>query len=110
MGGFIKTGDRIYTGSDSKRVLLTVDANSGQIVDSLKIRTGSIAFADNMLYYYNQRGEMNLIKPEPAKPELISAFKITAGTKEHFSHPVISNGILYIRRGTALMAYDISTK
>ena len=107
MGGFIKIDNRIYTGSDSKRVLLCADASNGQIVDSLKIGTGSLALADNMLYYYNQRGEMNLVKPNPTKLELVSKFKITAGTKEHFSHPVIKDGILYIRRGKALMAYDI---
>ncbi len=110
MGGFIKIDNYIYTGSESKRSLICADANTGQVVDSLKIGTGSIALADNMLYYYNQRGEMNLIKPVPLKMELISKFKITAGTKENFSHPVIKNGILYIRHGKALMAYDIRKK
>jgi outer membrane protein assembly factor BamB len=110
MGGFIKIDNRIYTGSESKRSLICADANTGQVVDSLKIGTGSIALADNLLYYYNQRGEMNLIKPVPAKMELISKFKITAGTKEHFSHPVIKNGSLYIRHGKALMVYDIKIK
>jgi outer membrane protein assembly factor BamB len=107
MGGFIKIDDRIYVGSDSKKVLLTVDANSGKILDSLKIGNGSIALADGMLYYYNQRGEMNLVKLSSTKTELVSKFKITAGTKEHFSHPVIKDGVLYIRHGNALMAYDI---
>jgi len=107
MGGFIKIDNRIYTGSESKRSLICADANSGQVADSLKIGTGSMALADNMLYYYNQRGEMNLIRPAPAKMELVSKFKITAGTKEHFSHPVIKDGILYIRHGKSLMVYDI---
>lgn len=110
MGGFIKIDNRIYTGSEAKRVLICADANTGQVVDSLKIGSGSIALADNLLYYYNQRGEMNLVKPDPAKIELISKFKITAGTKEHFSHPVIKDGVMYIRRGKALMAYNIRRK
>jgi len=110
MGGFIKIGNRLYTGSDSKRSLLCADANTGKVSDSLKIGTGSIAFADNMLYYYNQRGEMNLVNPGATKLELVSKFKITAGTKEHFSHPVISDGVLFIRHGKSLMAYDIRKK
>jgi len=110
MGGFIKIDNRIYTGSDSRRMLICADANTGQITDSLKIGPGSIALADNMLYYYNQRGEINLVNPTPAKLELVSKFKITAGTKEHFSHPVINDGVLFIRRGKALMAYDIRKK
>jgi outer membrane protein assembly factor BamB len=110
MGGFIKIDNRIYTGSDSKRSLICADANTGQVIDSLKIGTGSLALADNLLYYYNQRGEMNLVKPGAEKMELISKFKITAGTKEHFSHPVIKDGVLYIRHGQALMAYDLRKK
>ena len=39
--------------------------------------------------------------------EVISKFKIDKGTKEHFSNPVIGNGVLYIRHGNALMAYEI---
>jgi len=110
MGGFIKIENRIYTGSESKRTLICADANTGQVIDSLKIGSGSIALADNLLYYYNQRGEMNLVKPGKDKMELISKFKITAGTKEHFSHPVIKDGVLYIRRGKAFLAFDIRKK
>lgn len=108
MGGFIKINERLYTGSESKRSLICVDANSGEITDSLKIGIGSLALAGQLLYYYNQRGEMNLVKPGQEKMELIGKYKITAGTKEHFSHPVIGHGVLYIRHGKALMAYDIS--
>ncbi|MEI6060533.1 MAG: PQQ-binding-like beta-propeller repeat protein [Bacteroidota bacterium] len=110
MGGFIKIDNRIYTGSESKRALLCADAGTGKILDSLKVGIGSLALAENMLYYYNQRGEMNLVKPGADKLELVSKFKITAGTKEHFSHPVIRDGVLYIRHGKALMAYDIRKK
>jgi hypothetical protein len=37
----------------------------------------------------------------------LSSFKITKGTRHHFAHPVIHHGVLYQRRGDALMAYDI---
>ena len=61
-----------------------------------------------MLYYYNQRGELFLINVENGQLETISSFRIRKGTKEHFSHPVIHNGILYQRHGDVLMAFDIS--
>lgn len=38
---------------------------------------------------------------------LISSFKVPLGTGPHWSHPVIKDGILYIRHEDALMAYDI---
>lgn len=42
------------------------------------------------------------------KMELLSTFKIDFGTKEHFSHPVIADGVLYLRRGPVLRAWDIN--
>lgn len=107
MGGFIKLGDKIYTCTSGRKNLKTIDANTGKVLDSLKVGVGSIIYADKMLYYYNQKGEVNLIKPTPEKLELVSTFKITKGTLEHFSHPVISNGVFYLRHGKALMAYNI---
>lgn len=106
MGGFVKIGNKLYTGSDSKRKLLCVDTETGMVTDSLKVGCGAILYADNLLYYYNQRGEMNLVKPGEML-EKISSFRVTAGTKEHFSIPVIAAGILYIRHGNTLLAYSI---
>ncbi len=60
-----------------------------------------------MLYYYNQRGELKLISYDEGKMQEISSFKIRKGTKEHFSHPVIYQGVLYQRHGQVLMAFDI---
>jgi outer membrane protein assembly factor BamB len=109
MGGFIKIGNTIYTGSDVKKSLISFDASTGQISDSLKVGCGSVLLADKLLYYYNQKGEMCLVKPGP-KLEKISSFKVTSGTKEHFSIPMIADGVLYIRHGKSLMAYDIRNK
>ncbi|MBK7215190.1 MAG: PQQ-like beta-propeller repeat protein [Bacteroidales bacterium] len=106
MGGFIILGDKIYTASDSRKSLLILNNNNGQILDSLKVGCGVISWADDLLYYYNQRGEVKLIKPAE-KMEVISSMKVAHGTKEHFSLPVIENGILYIRHGKSLIAYSI---
>jgi hypothetical protein len=50
------------------------------------------------------------VKPTPTGYEMISCFEVTRGSDEHWAHPAISNGRLYIRHGDALMAYDISRK
>ena len=110
MGGFIVKGNSIYTCISERKGFRVLDALTGKVTDSLKCGAGSIIDADNMLYYYNQKGEVSLISTSSGKPAIISAFKITAGTKEHFSHPVIRDGILYIRHGKALLAYVIKNK
>jgi outer membrane protein assembly factor BamB len=110
MGGFVKQGGNIYSCVSEKKQLKCIDAGTGFISDSLKCGAGSIILSDSMLYYYNQKGEVRLITPGAGKMVQSGFFKITSGTKEHFSHPVIHRGVLYIRHGNALMAYDIRKK
>ena len=61
-----------------------------------------------MLYCYNEKGQIGLVNPYIDKMNIISSFKINKGTKEHFSHPAISKGLLYVRHGQSLMVYNIS--
>ena len=72
-----------------------------------QISPSVIIAADGMLYVYSQRGEMALVKPNPDSFELVSSFNVTLGTNQHFAHPVIHGGVLYIRHGNVLMAYLI---
>ena len=109
MGGYLKIGNHLFT-TTKKKKLICIDAMKGNIVDSLSSTKGSLIYADNLIYCYNETGVMKLIRFENNKFTEISKFKVEKGTKEHFSHPVISNGTMYIRHGKALMAYDIKEK
>jgi len=109
MGGYIKLGDRLFT-TTKKKKMICIDTNTGSVADSLSGNKGSLIYADNRFYCYNETGTMKLIKFENNKLAEVSKFKVDKGTKEHFSHPVIANGTLYIRHGKALMAYDIKEK
>ena len=60
-----------------------------------------------MLYVYGQDGKMYLVKPNSAAFEPVSQFTVSEGTNEHWAHPTIANGRLYIRHGDALMVYNI---
>ncbi len=73
---------------------------------------GSIISADGLLYIYDEKkGNVGLLKPGTEKFDLISSFQIKFGNSGPFwAHPVIHNGILYIRHTNALMAYDIKEK
>jgi len=104
--GFVKIGDYIYSASEDKK-LKSIDSNTGLVADSLKNLRGSVIAADNQLFCYGDNGNMNLIGLNGSKMELKSKFKVEKGTKEHLAHPVIDNGVLYLRHGKALMAYQI---
>jgi hypothetical protein len=110
MGGVIKAGNYMYCGAVARPQLVSIDATTGQLTDSLKVGTGALISADNMLYYYNQKGEFFLISYKNGDIEKVSSFKITKGTMQHFSHPVINNGVLYQRHGKTLMAFNIKQK
>jgi outer membrane protein assembly factor BamB len=73
---------------------------------------GSIIAADGMLYIYDERkGNVGLLKVDPAKFDLVSSFTVTEGeTGPFWAHPVIHDGILYLRHSNALMAYNIKSR
>ena len=73
---------------------------------------GSIISAEGMLYIYDEkRGNVGLLKATPEKFDLVSSFQITPGDAGPFwAHPVIRDGVLYIRHTNALMAFNIKAK
>jgi outer membrane protein assembly factor BamB len=108
MGGIVKIGGYLYGSGTVKPELFSINATSGILTDSLKAGSGALISADNMLYYYTQKGDLMLLSYNEGKIEKVSSFRIKKGTLQHFSHPVIHKGILYQRHGNVLMAFNIS--
>lgn len=106
MNGFLIIDQKLYSTSN-KNELNVVDITSGVKTDSLKIRNGAIISADDMIYCYSDNGEVSLIDYSTNPMQIVGQLKIEQGSKHHFARPVIKNGVLYIRRGNALMAYSL---
>jgi len=108
MGAMVKIGDYAYGSGDKNRYWYCVDWNTGEIKYEAKgMAMGNIIYNDGMLYMYTDRGEMVLAKENPEKLDVISRFNITMGTAQHWAHPVIYKGLLYVRHGDTLMAYNL---
>ena len=105
--GHVKVGNYVYTTAQQNRGFYCIDWKTGESMYRENHPMSSMIYADGMIYSYDETGEMNLIKPNPEKFEKISSFKITLGTQEHWAHPVIHQGVMYIRHGDALMAYKV---
>jgi len=105
--GFVRVGNYIYTTSQNGRAFFCINWYTGETMWRVDHPQSSIIYADGMLYMYNDNGDMNLVRPTPERYELVSTFRITQGTNQHWAHPVIHAGVLYIRHGNALMAYRI---
>lgn len=86
-----------------------IDWETGKTIYETEWKTkGSIIYADGMLYCYEEKdGNVALVKANPEKFDLVSSFKIPLGQGPNWSHPVIKDGIMYIRHIDALMAYKI---
>jgi outer membrane protein assembly factor BamB len=81
---------------------------TGEILYSSKeLDTGSVIYADGLLYCYTEKGIVALVEPGSNKFKLISKFEIEQGSGPHWAHLVIKDKILYVRHGDTLMAYSI---
>ena len=110
-GGIVYNLSNLY-GSDRDGNWVCQNISTGEVKFREKIldAKGSIIWADSKLYCYSEKGTLSLVEPGRDGMELISSFKITKGTGEHWAHPVVCNGRLYIRHGDVLMAFDIKKK
>ncbi len=108
MGGFIIRDGYIYGSKYEKRSWSCIDVTNGKIIyNTNKFADGVIIWADGLFYCYSQQGEMALVNATPVSFNVISRFKIQLGTDQHWSHPVIHKGRLYVRHGNTLMAFNI---
>jgi outer membrane protein assembly factor BamB len=109
MGGAIRVGDYVYASGHNNNFWFCVDWKTGATkYKERELSPCNVIFADGMLYCYSETGVMGLVKPDPNKFDLVSSFKVALGTGEHWAHPVIHQGILYLRHGDTLIAYKIN--
>jgi len=108
MGGAVLIDGYIYGCGHTNRHWQCLDWETGkQMYMSAELTMGVVIAADGLLYCYDERGELALVKPNPLNFEIISRTAVTNGTGQQWAHPVMHNGILYISRGTSLMAYQM---
>jgi outer membrane protein assembly factor BamB len=108
-GGFILKDGYIYGGAYLQPKWFCIDAKTGKTKYIAKeLGGGPVIYADGLFYCYAENaGEMALASGNPEKFSVISKFKVPLGTAQHWAHPVIADGKLYIRHNNALMVYDI---
>lgn len=105
-GGFVVVNDHLYT-TMKGNMMLALELDGGRVSDSLKVAPGSLIYADGKFICYGNNGSLSLIRNRGEGMEITGSLKVKEGTGHHFSHPVLSGGIMYIRHGNALMAYKI---
>ena len=109
MGGAVWIGDQIIgSGHQNDRSWQCLNAKTGEVMfKTTEIGKGAVIFADGLLYCYSDAGELGIMEINDKGFTLKSKFRITLGTEQHWAHPVIHKGVLYIRHGNSLLAYSI---
>lgn len=60
-----------------------------------------------MITYDENGGTVMLVDVGPDSAKVISKFKVDYGEGPHWSSPVVANGVLYLRHGAVIAAFDI---
>jgi outer membrane protein assembly factor BamB len=118
-GGFILFDGCLYgaNGGNEGGALICLDIQTGTVLwderDDPKHRApkGSVAVADDRLYYRTEKGTMLLI--EPNKKQYLERGRFEQPDRSRspaWSHPVIANGKLYVRDQDMLFCYDVKAK
>lgn len=110
--GVVLVDGYIYGGAH-RNSFVCLELATGKVMwNEKKISQADTVYADGMLYVYEgpRKGVVSLVKPDPAGLDIRGQFKVTAGTDKHWAHPTIARGLLFIRHGDAVIAYDIHAK
>ncbi|MEO1993543.1 MAG: PQQ-binding-like beta-propeller repeat protein [Pirellulales bacterium] len=112
-GGVVLIDNHLYGCADDQPIIICAELQTGQVVWKARSEVGgqksaAIVAADGHLYIQYQNGTVALVKADPAGFKEISSFQIPdSGDRPCWAHPVIVDGMLYIRDGDNMFCYDI---
>lgn len=110
-GGVIRVGEHLYGGHGSNNGLPTcLDFATGRVVwkdRGVGVGSAAITFADERFYFRYQNGVVALLQAGPSGYSVEGTLQIGGAGGDSWSHPVVSNGRLYLREQDTVFAYDI---
>jgi outer membrane protein assembly factor BamB len=107
-GGMILLEDHLY-GANDPRFLACLEYRTGEVAwQDRAPGKCSILFADGMLYCRDERGPLSLVEATPEGFELRGQFdQPDRSDQRSWPHPVIANGLLFLRDQDVLLCYDV---
>jgi hypothetical protein len=116
-GGMVLVGDHVYFGANhGQGYPACVEFRTGEQKYKLGKGLGggggsaAVAYADGMLYFRYQNGQVVLLPATPNEDELkvAGSFKVPDPSRAaQWAHPVIANGRLYVRDQDKLHVYNV---
>jgi outer membrane protein assembly factor BamB len=105
----VLVGDYLY--GFSSAILTAMKFDTGEIAwRDRSVGKGSLAFADDRLYVFSERGVAALVEPTPGVYREHGRFSLETGSLPTWTHPVVSNGKLFLRDQDTVYAYDVRSQ
>jgi len=111
-GGMIMVGDHVYMGHGHNNgfpacVAWQTGEDRWEKGRGAGAGSAAIVYADEKLFFRYQDGMMAMIDSDTKKYKILGKFKLSTHNGEGWPHPVIVDGMLYIRDQDDLVAYNL---
>ena len=107
-GGVLLHNGYVYGSGRARKGWSSIEFLTGKLMWNTP-GTGSLTFADGMLYLYDEKGTMKLVKASADSFEKAGEFQVPAGGRgPYWAHPVVYGGKLYLRHQDTIFAYNIT--
>ena len=107
-GGVILVKNNLYGSTARGRWACLSLADGTPCWQERGVGKGSLIYGDGHLYCYGEKGKLSLVEATPRAYVQKGGFKVDPGEGQHWAHPSIAGGKLYIRHGDTLSAYRIA--
>lgn len=108
-GGMVLLDGHVY-GTD-QGILTCMDFSTGDVKWKERTSKGSLTYAEDMLYFRSEKGPVHLVEATTEGFNSVSEFTPEeASDYPKWTHPVVTDGKLFIRDMHELVAYDIRKK
>ena len=105
----VLVGDHLY--GFSSAILTAMRFDNGEVAwRDRSVGKGSLVHADDRLYLFSERGVVALAEANPEAYKEHGRFSLETGSLPTWSHPVVSNGKLFLRDQDTIYAYDVRAK
>lgn len=110
-GGLILLDGYLY-GANDPGMLTCIEYKTGKTVwQNREPGKCSLLYADGMLYCRSEKGPLTLVEATPEEYRSKGRFEQPSRSDSNaWPHPVIANGMLYLRDQDVLLCYDVRAK
>ena len=105
----VLVGDYLY--GFSSAILTAMRFDTGEVAwRDRSIGKGSLVYADGRLYLFSEGGDVALAEATPEAYREHGRFSLDIGALPTWSHPVVSNGMLFLRDQDTVYAYNVRSR